>query len=132
MVHLTVCFYHVTIECGFTLKRVRDMIRTYSQTYGTDKYSQHSSIILLVWLNHWVFVYELRGCVLESSCIHSLIYFIGYSDNDVIWLLYIKLPQMIGYIKNFGSNKTMSFKVIGNRLLKSILKYEKELAVQWI
>ena len=30
------------IECGFTLKRVRDMIKTYSQMYRTDKYSQHS------------------------------------------------------------------------------------------
>ena len=34
-----------TIECGFTLKRVHDMIRTYSQMHRTDKYSQHSSII---------------------------------------------------------------------------------------
>ena len=40
-----------TIECGFTLKRVRDMIRTYSQMHHTDKYSQHSSIIWPVWLN---------------------------------------------------------------------------------
>ena len=28
-----------TIECGFTLKRVRDMIRTYSQMHRTNKYS---------------------------------------------------------------------------------------------
>ena len=34
-----------TIECGFTLKRVRDMRRTYSQMHRTGKYSQHSSII---------------------------------------------------------------------------------------
>ena len=40
-----------TIECGFTLKRVRDMIKTYSQMHRTDKYSQHSSIIWLAWLN---------------------------------------------------------------------------------
>ena len=33
------------IECGFTLKRVRDMTRTYSQMHRTDKYSEHSSII---------------------------------------------------------------------------------------
>ena len=39
------------IECGFTLKRVRDMIRIYSQMHRTDKYSQHSSIIWPVWLN---------------------------------------------------------------------------------
>ena len=35
----------VTTECGFTLKRVRDMIRAYSQMHRMDKYSQHSSII---------------------------------------------------------------------------------------
>ena len=40
-----------TIECRFTLKRVRDMIVTYSQMQRTDKYSQRSLIIWLVWLN---------------------------------------------------------------------------------
>ena len=40
-----------TLECGFTLKHVRDMIRTYSQMHGTDKYSQHSLVIRLVLLN---------------------------------------------------------------------------------
>ena len=40
-----------TIGCGFALKQVRDMIRTYSQMHRTDKYSQHSSIIWPVWLN---------------------------------------------------------------------------------
>ena len=59
-----------TIECGFTLKRVRDMIRTYSQIHRTDKYSQHSSIIWPVWLNGWVFVYELNGCGFEFRCSH--------------------------------------------------------------
>ena len=34
-----------TVECRFTLKRVRDMTITYSQMHRTDKYSQHSSII---------------------------------------------------------------------------------------
>ena len=38
-------------ECGFLLKLVRDIVITYSQTHRTDKYSQHSSIICLVWLN---------------------------------------------------------------------------------
>ena len=37
--------FRQTIECGFTLKLVRDMIITYSQIHHTDKYSQHSSII---------------------------------------------------------------------------------------
>ena len=49
---------------------------------------------------------------------NSFKYFIGYNDNDVIRLLCIKLPQMIGYVKNFNSNKTMSFKVGDNKLLK--------------
>ena len=38
-------------------------------------------------------------------------YFIGYNDNDVIRSLCIKLPQMIGYVKCFDSNRTISFKV---------------------
>ena len=33
-----------TTECGLTLKHVCDMIRTYSQMHGTDKYSQFSLI----------------------------------------------------------------------------------------
>ena len=53
---------------------------------------------------------------------NSLEYFIGYNDGDVIRPLCIKLPQMIGYVKHFDSNKTMSFKVSDNKLLK---KYNK-------
>ena len=34
-----------TIECGYNLKQVCDMIRTHSQMHCTDKYSQHNSII---------------------------------------------------------------------------------------
>ena len=52
---------------------------------------------------------------------NSLKYFIGYND-DVIRPLCIKLPQIIGYVKHFDSNKTMSFKVGDNKLLK---KYNK-------
>ena len=36
---------------------------------------------------------------------------------------------MSGYVKCFDNNKTMSFKVNDNNLLKSILKYGKKLAV---
>ena len=53
---------------------------------------------------------------------NSLKDFIGYKDADVIKPLCIKLPQMIGYVRNFDSNKTMSFKVGDNKLLK---KYNK-------
>ena len=58
----------------------------------------------------------------------SFKYFIGYNDDDVIRPLCINLPQITGCVKCFDSNKTMSFKVNDNRLLKSILKFGKELA----
>ena len=48
---------------------------------------------------------------------NSFKYLIGYND-DVIRTLYIKLPQMIGYVKCFESNKTMSFKTSDDKLLK--------------
>ena len=51
---------------------------------------------------------------------NSFKYFIGYNDNNVIRPLCIKLPQMIGYVKSFDSNKTMSFKVDDNELLKKV------------
>ena len=38
---------------------------------------------------------------------NSFKYFIGYNDDNIIKPLCIKLPQMIGYVKNFDSNKTM-------------------------
>ena len=52
----------------------------------------------------------------------SLKYFIGYNDDDIIRPLCLILPQMIGYVKHADSNKTMSFKVNDNKLLK---KYQK-------
>ena len=59
-----------TIECGFTLKPVHGMMIIYSLVHLIDKYSQHSSIVWPVWLNGWVFVYELSGYGFESSCSH--------------------------------------------------------------
>ena len=53
---------------------------------------------------------------------YSLKYFIGYNDDDVIRPLCIKLPQVIGYVKNIDSNKAMSFKVGDNKLLKKFNK----------
>ena len=42
---------------------------------------------------------------------NAIKYFIGYSDNNEIKPICIRLPQMIGYAKYFDDNKTMSFKV---------------------
>ena len=45
-------------------------------------------------------------------------YFIGYNDDSVVRPLCINLPQMIGYVKCFDSNKTISFKASDNKLFK--------------
>ena len=59
---------------------------------------------------------------------NSLKYPIGYNDDDVIRLLFLKLPQMIGYVEHFDSNKTMSFKVSDNKLLKKYNKIWKKIS----
>ena len=56
-------------------------------------------------------------------------YFIGYNGDDVFRPLCIKVPQMVGYVKQFDSNKIVSFKVGDNKLLKRTSKYRKKLAI---
>ena len=46
------CFTNIQVRS--TLKRVRDMIITCSQIHRAGKYSKHSSIIWIVWLNRWL------------------------------------------------------------------------------
>ena len=56
---------------------------------------------------------------------NSLIYFIGYNDNDVIRPLYLKFSKMTGYVNEFNENKntiTMSLRVYDEQLFK---KYNK-------
>ena len=56
---------------------------------------------------------------------NSLIYFIGYNDNDVIRPLCLKLLKTTGYINEFNENKNtiiMSLKVDDEQLFK---KYNK-------
>ena len=38
-----------TVNCGFSLKFVRDTTKTYSQMHCKDKYSHLISIILFLW-----------------------------------------------------------------------------------
>ena len=59
---------------------------------------------------------------------NSLKYFIEYNDDDVIRPLCIKLPQMIGYVKNFDNNEIKSFKVSDNNLLKKYSKIWEEIS----
>ena len=76
-----------TIECGFNLKLIRDIIITYSQMHCTDKYLQNNSIIWPVWLNDWVFVYKLSGCGFKFRCSHVSCYFMKklfFFSNHII------------------------------------------------
>ena len=47
----------------------------------------------------------------------SLKYCIWYNDTGVIRPFFIKLPQIIGYVKCFDSNKATFFRSIYNKLL---------------
>ena len=58
-----------------------------------------------------------------SATKKSLKYFLG---NDDIRLLCIKFPQIIGYVKYFDRNKTMSFKVSDKKLLKKYTKIHQD------
>ena len=66
-------------------KRVRDITRTCSQMHRTDKYSEHSSIIWLVWPNGWEFVWELSGSRYYSSCSHITLRFGACFEQEVPW-----------------------------------------------
>ena len=57
---------------------------------------------------------------------NSLKYFIGYNDEeDVIRPLLFKLPQMIGYLKEFDDSMTMSLRVDDSKLFKKYCKIWK-------
>ena len=55
---------------------------------------------------------------------NSLIYFIGYNDNDVIRPLFLKLSKMTSYINGFNENKNtiMPLRINDEQLFK---KYNK-------
>ena len=53
---------------------------------------------------------------------NSVKYFIGYSDNDIIRPLCMRLPQMTGYARKFDENATLSFIVKDKKLLQSYTK----------
>ena len=83
--HVRVSDIQATIECWFTLKGVRDMLRAYSQMHRTDKYSRHSPVIWPAWPNGWLFVYELSGCGFGSSCSHLNSRFRVCFEQGVPW-----------------------------------------------
>ena len=46
----------------------------------------------------------------------SFKYSVGDKDYDVIRPLCIKLPKMVGYVRKFKGNATMSFKINDKQL----------------
>ena len=61
---------------------------------------------------------------------NSLIYFIGYNDNDVIRPLCLKLSKMTGYINEFNENKNtiiMSLRVNDEQLFKKYSRIWKKI-----
>ena len=61
---------------------------------------------------------------------NAIKYFIGYTDNNEIKPICIRLPQMIGYVKYFDDDKVMSFKVTDKKLLNKYNEiWEK---VEWV
>ena len=55
--------------------------------HHTDKNSQYSTITWSVWLNGWVFIYELSGCEFESPCCHLNCRYGACFEQGVPWHL---------------------------------------------
>ena len=99
------------------IKKLKINTRLYahvtSPIHRTDKYSQHSSIVWPVWLNGRVFVYELSGCGLESSCSHLNFTFHSCFEQGVLWhsgnyIVLIHSETRIWHDKNIQSKKIES------------------------
>ena len=69
---------------GFTLKRVRDMLKRHSQC--TAHISTHSTAQPLVeGLNGWLFVYELSGGGFQSRCRQLIFRYHACFEQEVPW-----------------------------------------------
>ena len=81
-----------TIGCGFILKIVRDITRIYSESYSTDKYSKHKSIIRSARLNGWVLVCQLSGCGFTCRWSHLIF---SYDPDSTKEFLDIQANHMV-------------------------------------
>ena len=57
--------------------------------------------------------------------------FIRYNDDDAVKPLCIELPQMIGYIRKFEGNTSMSFKISDKQLLKKYNQTWKKVRIEF-
>ena len=97
-----------TIECGFTLKCIRDVTRTYHQMHCTDKYSQQSSII-------WPVLHILQG--------RSSLTFRQLWNVDSLWNMYmtwqehtVKCTVEITYLLYPNKSFTYNFKTARKKM----------------
>ena len=65
-------------------KWLRCVVSTYTVKW-TVQYLQHSSTIWPVWLNSWVFLYELSGCGFKSRCSNLNFRFHACFEQGVPW-----------------------------------------------
>ena len=104
-----VCFYHVTyeFESESTLYsclnvkellarnrrhiwRLNDCNGTRTHNHLVRKRTLNHLAKLAIWLNGWMFVYELSGCGFESRCSHSYLPCLFYrQDINSFWVLLI-------------------------------------------
>ena len=95
--------------------------------HRTDKYSQHSTIISLIWLNGWVLVYQLSGCGFEFHCSQLNFRFWAFLEQGFqsywkiqvhFWILwnYYTLTNLV-FNKNYSTNFCLS--CLNNKILKS-------------
>ena len=61
--------FKIAISCKLIIEIVKAKMNLTVGSYHVTS-SQHRSIILPVWLDGWVFVYELSGYEFESRCNH--------------------------------------------------------------
>ena len=87
------------------------------------KYSQHSSLIWPVWLNGWVFVYELNGCGFKSRYCHILVGLYGFIGNKV--LLRWRRDNTIALHKVYPCRKVNTTEFIHIRLYENMTFFKK-------
>ena len=123
----------VATGCSFTLKRIYDMTKTLSQLNHTDKYSQHSSVIWTVWLNGWVFVYELSGSGFESRCSYLNFKYRAFFEQGVPWSVWHDKNtqlQLTVYFSIF-TKKKKKFKIFSQWKLKFVCVLCHNLCYLW-
>ena len=108
-----------TIEGGFTLKCVCDMIRRSSQLHHTDKFSEHSSFIWSVWPNGWVFLCELTGSGFKCSWSHLNFTWRACFAKGVPW-----------HSGNYSMRIHSETRTWHDKNIQSIRPYKKELRTQ--